>query len=89
MLGDQITDLKRKVTGQRVLDVECPTIETSVSSKGTAKEVQINEILTFIGKPSSPGIIRGKGHGVFISAESDMAVWTGDGVGRMAPSGPK
>ena len=59
--------------GQRVLDSECPTIETSVSSKGTAKEIQINETLTFIGKPSSPGIIRGKGHGVFISAESDMA----------------
>jgi hypothetical protein len=49
MLGDQMTDLKGKVTGQRVLDAECPTIETSISSKGTAKGIQINEMLTFLG----------------------------------------
>jgi hypothetical protein len=30
MLGEQITDLKGKVTGQRVLDAECPTIEKNV-----------------------------------------------------------
>jgi len=89
MLGEQITVMKGKVTGQRVLDAECPTIETSVSSKGTAKGIQINETLTFIGKPSSQGVIRGKGHGIFISAESDMAAWTGEGVGRMTSSGTK
>jgi hypothetical protein len=89
MLGDQITDLKGKVTGQRVLDAECPTIETSISSKGTAKGVQVNEVLTFLGKPSSPGVIRGKGHGLFTSTESDVATYTGEGVGRMTPSGTK
>ncbi|MGC2572897.1 MAG: hypothetical protein WA364_15405 [Candidatus Nitrosopolaris sp.] len=30
MLGDQIAELKGKLTGQRVLDVEGPTMETSV-----------------------------------------------------------
>ena len=29
MLGDQIAELKGKLTGQRVLDVEGPTMETS------------------------------------------------------------
>jgi len=39
MLGEQITELKGKITGQRVLDAEGPTIETSISSKGTDKEI--------------------------------------------------
>ena len=30
MLGDQIAELKGKLTSQRVLDVEGPTMETSV-----------------------------------------------------------
>jgi hypothetical protein len=87
MLGDQITDLKGKVTGQRVLDAECPTIETSVSSTGNAKGVRINEILTFVAKPSS-GVYHGRGQGLF-SAESGMASWTGEGIGTMTPSGIK
>ena len=35
MLGDQIAELKGKITGQRVLDVEGPTMETSVSIEGS------------------------------------------------------
>jgi hypothetical protein len=88
MLGHQITDLKGKVTGQRVLDAEGPVFETSVSSTGTAKGVQINEILTYVGKPSSPGVLHGKGQGVF-SAESGWATWTGEGIGHMTSSGIK
>jgi len=77
MLGDQITDLKGMVTGQRVLDAECPTIETSISSTGSAKGVRINEILTFVAKPSLAGVFHGKGQGVF-SAELGMAAWIGE-----------
>ena len=88
MLGDQITDLKGKVTGQRVLDAVGPTIETSVSSTGTAKEVQINEFLTYVGKPSTPGVLHGKGQGVF-SSESGWASLTGEGIGHMTSSGIK
>ncbi len=72
MLGDQIIDAKGKVTGQRVLDAEGPTVETSVSNSGSVKGVRLNEILTYVGKPSSPGVLHGKGQGVF-SAESGMA----------------
>ena len=35
MLGDQIAELKGKITGQRVLDVEGPTMETSVLIEGS------------------------------------------------------
>ena len=37
MLGEQIAELKGKIIGQRVLDVEGPTIETSVSVSGSIK----------------------------------------------------
>jgi hypothetical protein len=88
MLGDQITDMKGKVTGQRVLDAQGPTVETSVSATGSAKGIKINEMLTYVGKPSSPGVLHGKGQGVF-TTESGMAAWTGEGIGRMTPSGIK
>jgi hypothetical protein len=35
MLGEQIEELKGKITGQRVVNVEPLTIETSVSSSGS------------------------------------------------------
>jgi hypothetical protein len=89
MLGDQITDLKGKLTGQRVLDAEGPTIETSITSTGTAKGIQINETLTYVGKPSSQGVLHGTGQGVFMSRESDMATFTGEGTGRIAQTGIK
>jgi hypothetical protein len=51
--------------GQRVLDAKGPTFGTSVSSTGTAKGVQINEILTYVGRPSSPEYFVEKDKGFF------------------------
>jgi hypothetical protein len=39
MLGEQYAELKGKATGQRVLDIEGPTMETSVSISGTTKGI--------------------------------------------------
>ena len=52
MLGEQYGELKGKITGQRVLDIEGPTIETSVSVSGTMKGTQVQEMITFIGTPT-------------------------------------
>lgn len=83
MLGEQIAELKGKVISQRVLDVEGPSIETSVSVSGTLKGVQIKETLTFIGRPTNTsGIIHGKGIGVIMAGESELATYTGEGIGR-------
>jgi hypothetical protein len=88
MLGEQIAELKGKVTSQRVLDVEGPSIETSVSVSGSLKGAQIKETLTFIGRPTNTsGIIHGKGIGVIMAGESELATYTGEGIGRIAPSG--
>jgi hypothetical protein len=35
MLGEQIAELKGKIMGQRVLDSEGPTMETSISATGS------------------------------------------------------
>ena len=53
MLGEQYAELSGKITGQRVLDVEGPTIETSVSVSGTIKGVPVQEMITFIGMAKS------------------------------------
>ena len=50
MLGEQIAKLKGKILGQRVLDVEGPTMETNVAINGTYKGIQVNETLTFVGR---------------------------------------
>jgi hypothetical protein len=90
MLGEQIAESKGKIIGQRVLDVEGPTIETSVSVSGSMKGTQVKETLTFEGKPTtttSKGVLYGKGNGVIMAGESELATYTGEGVGRVSSSG--
>jgi hypothetical protein len=89
MLGEQILELNGKIIGQRVLDVEGPTIETSVSVSGSIKGTQVKDTLTFVGRPSttSKGVLYGKGKGIIMSEESELATYTGEGVGRFSSSG--
>lgn len=95
MLGEQYLELSGKITGQRVLDIEGPTIETSVATKGTIKGVQVQEIITFIGRPTvEKGVLHGVGQGVITTmtagsagGEPEMVTYTGEGVGRISSSG--
>ena len=89
MLGEQIAELKGKVIGQRVLDVEGPTMETSVSARGNVKGTQVNVSLTYVARPTSAGVLHGEGQGVIMAGESDMAAYTGEAVGRFSSSGVK
>lgn len=76
MIGEQIGELKGKITGQRILDVEGPTAETSVSASGSLKGVQIRETLTFVGRPTTAnGVIHGKGIGVIMAGESELNLY--------------
>jgi hypothetical protein len=83
MLGEQIADLKGKMTGQRVLDSEGPTMETSISARGSVKGTQVNETLTFVARPTSAGVLHGKGHGVIMAGDSEIAAYTGQGDGKI------
>jgi hypothetical protein len=87
MLGEQIAKLKGKILGQRVLDVEGPTMETTVAINGTYRGTQVNETLTFVGSPTTTGVIHGEGKGIIMTTEGEMATYTGQGVGRISSSG--
>jgi hypothetical protein len=94
MLGEQYLELSGKITGQRVLDIEGHTIETSVATKGTIKGVQVQEIITFTGRPTvEKGVLHGVGQGVITTTagsaggEPEMVTYTGEGVGRISSSG--
>jgi hypothetical protein len=82
LLGEQIAELKGKVTGQRVLNSEGPSIETAISFDGTYKGTSSKMYVTFVGRPTSTGVIHGEGHGVVMAGESDVATFTADGFGR-------
>jgi hypothetical protein len=97
MLGEQYAEVRGKITGQRVLDVEGPTIETSVSVSGTMKGIPVQEMLTFIGIPTTErGVIHGVGKGVVMAlgdavegegGEPEMVTYTGEGIGRLGTGG--
>ena len=95
MLGEQYAELRGKITGQRVLDVEGPTIETSVTVSGTMKGVPVQEMITFIGTPTTEkGVIHGVGKGAVMAlgdgiegGEPEMVSYTGEGIGRLSTGG--
>lgn len=89
MLREQIKELKGKVIGQRVLDIEGPTIEASVSVKGSARGIPINGSITYVTRPSSPGVLSGKGQGVLTSEELEIVTFIAEGIGRITTYGMK
>jgi len=89
MLGEIIGEYRGKVIGQRVLDVEGPTMETSVSASGSVKGTQVTYNITYVGRPTSAGVLHGKGQGVIMAGASEMATETGEGIGVFSASGVK
>jgi len=87
MLGEQIAELKGKITSKRVLDAEGPIIETSVEVTGNFKGIEVTETLTFIGTPRGTGVLHGVGKGIIMTRDGEMATYTGEGVGRIVPGG--
>jgi hypothetical protein len=73
------------VTGQRIVNVD--TMETTVSSSGNVRGTQVTQVLTFVGEPPSKGVLHGIGRGMTMAAGSDIATFTGEGVGRFGSSG--
>jgi hypothetical protein len=64
-----------------------PTLETSVSARGSVKGTQVNETLAYVARLTSSGVLHGEGHGVIMAGESDLASYTGEEVGRLTSSG--
>ena len=66
MLGEFIGELKGKITSQRVLSVEGPRMETSISATGNLRGAQVTETLTYVASQTSKGVLHGVGNGVIM-----------------------
>ena len=83
MLGDLIYEAKGKVTGYRVLDIEGPKIEVTITQNGTLKGgIEATDTVTYWSIPRLGGAYYAKGKGVFMAKDdpSEMATWTGQGI---------
>ncbi len=59
----------------------------SVSVSESIKGTQVMETLTFEGRTTTKGVLHGKGKGVIMAGESELATYTDEGVGRVSSSG--
>jgi hypothetical protein len=83
MLGDLIYEAKGKVTCYRVLDVEGPKIEVSITQNGTLKgRIEAADTVTYWSIPRLGGAYYAEGKGVFMAKDdpNDTAAWTGQGI---------
>jgi hypothetical protein len=83
MLGELIYEAKGKVTGYRVLDIEGPKIEVTITQNGTLKGgIEATDIVTYWSIPRPGGAYYGEGKGVIMAKDdpSEMATWTGQGI---------
>lgn len=87
MLGEPIGEIKGKISYQKVLDVEGPKMETTVSAGGYFKGIEITAALTYVASPSSEGVLHGVGKGVMHTADGEIVTYMGQGIGKFDSSG--
>jgi hypothetical protein len=83
MMGALIYEAKGKLVGYRVLDVEGPKIEVTITQNGTLRgEIEATDIVTYWSIPRSGGAYYAEGKGVFMAKDdpSEMATLTGQGI---------
>jgi hypothetical protein len=87
MLGDLIGEETGKVTGFRVLDEAGPKVEVSIQTKGTLLGSDYQGRVTYCSGMQPGGFLYGEGQGMYMTMDGDMAVWKGQGTGRITPGG--
>ncbi|AIC16188.1 hypothetical protein NVIE_019290 [Nitrososphaera viennensis EN76] len=87
MLGDLLFEQKGKTTGKRVLSAEGPMMEISFESQGKYKDIAVDEVGTFTAVPKPGGAMIGKGNGVIMSRDGEVASWAGSGIGKSGQGG--
>jgi hypothetical protein len=89
-LGELIIEDRGKITGQRVIDVEGPKIETSFTMRGKYKGQEGTNMGTYcsVMTEGEEGTMYGEGQGVLTTKDGQgMATWTGQGIGRFTSPG--
>lgn len=87
-LGELIADSTGKITGQRVLDVEIPKMETSFAMEGNYRGIPCTDVGTYTSVLREGGVLYGEGQGIITTKDGQgMATWTGQGIGKFTAPG--
>lgn len=88
MLGEMIGEFAGKITGNRVLPLECcPKMESSFQDIGRILGVEVTDIGTFWSIFKEDGGIYGEGQGIIMTNEGEIVSWNGQGIGKMKDRG--
>jgi hypothetical protein len=79
-LGELIEDSTGKITGQRVLDVEIPKMETSFAMEGNYRGIPCTDVGTYTSVLREGGVLYGKGQGIITTKD-------GQGIGKFTAPG--
>ena len=87
-LGDLIKEFRGKITGQRVLDVQVPKMETSFTMEGNYRGTPATDVGTYTSMLREVGVLYGEGQGILTTKDGQgMATWIGQGIGRFTGPG--
>jgi hypothetical protein len=88
VLGALIEEESGKITGQRVVDVEGPKIESSFTMNGKWVGQDVTDIGTYWGVMREVGVVYGEAQGVATTKDGqEMATYTVQGIGRFTSPG--
>lgn len=88
MLGEMIGELKGKITGNRVLSVECcPKIESSFQETGKILDVEVSVMGTFWAIIKEDGKLYGEGQGIITTNDGENVTLKAQGIGIMKGKG--
>ena len=87
-LGELIGEDRGKMTGERVLDVQVPKMETSFTMEGNYRGTLCTDVGTYTSVLREGGVLYGEGQGIVTTKDGQgIATWTGQGVGRFTGAG--
>jgi hypothetical protein len=87
-LGELIKETRGKITGERVLDVQVPKMETSFTMEGNYRGTPCTDVGTYTSVLREGGVLYGEGQGIITTKDGQgMATWTGQGIGRFTGPG--
>src|ERR671924_1470825 len=87
-LGELISEERGKITGQRVVDVQVPKMETSFVMEGNYKGTPYTDVGTYTAVLREGGVLQGEGQGIMTTKDGQgVATWTGPGIGRITDPG--
>ena len=90
MLGEQIGELRGKVTGQRVLPADPgPKAETSFEISGSLYGVPVTMMGTYWSTVRADGSLYGEcpQQGIILTQDGEVGTWTAAGVGKFTGQG--